>query len=166
MKTTYTFKNRFIVRCKCNFYLPDVIVISEAYCWISLHFLALSEFWLAGLTQFSGPKLFSRLTDSNWLLSACSWISLLSLKLTLAICSHLPFIILWLLLSSPTTFLFKTIPVKVTLNSMNWTAKNFLLQGLSTHWYNGIDWLSEPRVSASLCLLSAGIEGIYLSAWT
>jgi hypothetical protein len=42
------------VGCKCNAYLPDVIVISEAYCWISSPFLALSELWLAGF-QLSCP---------------------------------------------------------------------------------------------------------------
>ena len=75
--------------CKCNFYLSDVIVISEVYCWTSSPFPALSELGLAGSTQLFWLKIFSKLTGSNWLLSASHWIAPLSLKLTPAICSNL-----------------------------------------------------------------------------
>jgi len=49
---------------------------------------SLSELCLAGSTQLSWLKLFSKLTDSTWLLSVSYWIALLGLILTLAICSN------------------------------------------------------------------------------
>lgn len=42
---------QFKFRCKSSFYLPDVVVILEAYCWISSPFLVLSELQLAELTE-------------------------------------------------------------------------------------------------------------------
>jgi hypothetical protein len=60
---------------KSNSYSPDVIIVLETYCWISSPFLALSELWLAGSTQLFWFKLLSKLTDSNWLLSASDWIA-------------------------------------------------------------------------------------------
>ena len=45
--------------CKSNFHLPDIIVILEAYCFISSSFLALSELLLADSTQSLWLKLLS-----------------------------------------------------------------------------------------------------------
>ena len=50
---------------------------SETYCRISSLFLFLSELWLAGSTQLFWLKFLSKLTDSNWLLSAFDWTALL-----------------------------------------------------------------------------------------
>jgi hypothetical protein len=55
---------------KVTLILPIVIVISEAYCRVSSHFLVSSEQGLAGSIQLFWLKLLSKLTDSIWLLSA------------------------------------------------------------------------------------------------
>lgn len=60
---------KHMFNCKCNFYFPDVIVVSETYFQTSSSFLVLSGDDLAGPTQLLGQKLFLWLTDSNWLLS-------------------------------------------------------------------------------------------------
>jgi hypothetical protein len=76
--------------CKSNFYLPGVIVISEASCWISSPFPR--SFWtLAGRFNSAVLKLLSKLADSIWLLSAVHWIALKpsGFSRTLAICSNL-----------------------------------------------------------------------------
>jgi hypothetical protein len=99
--------------CKCNFYLPDVIVISEAYCWINSLFLALSKLCLI---QLSWPLLLSKLPDSNWLLLASDWIVLPVFKLTLAVCSNF---LARLLLSSPTTCPGKCTPYPCHCESLN-----------------------------------------------
>ena len=59
-----------VLTYKSNFYLPDVIVLSKAYRWISSPFLALSELLLVGSVQLLWLKRLSKLTDSNWLLLA------------------------------------------------------------------------------------------------
>ena len=76
----------YLKNCKSIFYLPEVIVILEAYCWISSLSLVLSECLIAGSTQIFWIKLLSKLSDTIWLLSASHWIALLGLKLILAIC--------------------------------------------------------------------------------
>ena len=60
---------------KVSFILLVISIISEAYCWISSPFLALSELWLAGSIQLSWLQLLSKLTDSIRLLSASHWIT-------------------------------------------------------------------------------------------
>ena len=70
--------------CKCSFYSPAIIIISGAFSWISSLFLVLSELWLAGSIKLLWLKLFSKLDDSNWLLSSPDWITLLGLIPTLA----------------------------------------------------------------------------------
>jgi hypothetical protein len=67
----------------CDFYSTYVIVILEAFWWINLPFLQLSVRLIQ--VSSSGSKLFSKLTDSNWLVLSLDWIVLLGLKLTLAI---------------------------------------------------------------------------------
>ena len=75
--------------CKSNFYSPNVIVISEAYCWISSPFPALSQSaWVVQPSLF-WLKLLPKLTDSVWFLSASHWIALLGCKLSLSICCNL-----------------------------------------------------------------------------
>ena len=63
---------------------------SETCCWISSPLP--SYFWIlvGRSTQLFRLKLFSKLTDSIWLLSASHWIVLLGLIPTLASCSNLP----------------------------------------------------------------------------
>lgn len=62
---------------KSILYMPDVIVISEVYFWISSLFLAPSELWLAGLTQLFWLRFLSKLTGSNGVFSASYWFALL-----------------------------------------------------------------------------------------
>lgn len=77
----------FIKTCKCKCYLPDVIVILEAYCWVNSLFLALTELWLVGSTQLFWSQLLSNLTDSKWICSTSNWMyNLLGLTLHLVIC--------------------------------------------------------------------------------
>jgi hypothetical protein len=86
MRSRVIWEANLSAKYKSNFYLLDVIIISEAYCWISSPFLAFSELWLSGSTQFFWTKFLSKLTDS---ISVYHSIALLGLKLTLAICSNL-----------------------------------------------------------------------------
>lgn len=62
-----------------NFYFPDVIFVSETYCWISLHFLTPSiSFWthIRGSTHMFCAKFLPMLTDSKYLLMS-DWTVLL-----------------------------------------------------------------------------------------
>lgn len=96
-----------LLECIRVYYSPDVIVVIEAYHWISSSFLVLgglplnkliisssSELWLASSTQMFWLKRFSKLTVSNWLPSASDWIFLLGNsaselhKLTELDCAH------------------------------------------------------------------------------
>ena len=100
--------------CKCNFYSTDVIVISEAYCWIHLPCLALSEFWLADSTQLFCLKLTSKLTDSIQLPSASDRIAFPLLQLAISsnlLAPHSVFTCVYLVLSA--TCLCKTLLVKL-----------------------------------------------------
>lgn len=70
--------------------MPDIIVTSEAYCWIILPILLfLTSRWC--ISTYLLFKHFSKLTDSICLFSASQLIVLLGLKLTMAICSNLLF---------------------------------------------------------------------------
>ena len=135
------------------FFLPDVIVILEAYCWISSLFLVLSELWLAGSTQLLWLKM-SLGADGAKLASLCYSLNCSAWPHTNVKIIRL-LLILWLLLlhlclSFPlcNLSLCKTVLGKLALNSANWTATlwtaiNFTpLHCLSVHW---LDTITDSR---------------------
>jgi hypothetical protein len=64
--------------CKSKFCLSVVILILKAYCWISSHFLVLSELWLTGSTHLFclKPPLLAdwfKLAFLGFLLNCSAW---------------------------------------------------------------------------------------------
>jgi hypothetical protein len=99
--------------CKSNFYSPEVVVVSEAYYWLSSSFLALSELWLAGSTQLFWLKLLSKLIDSDWLLTEWSCLEKLPLNY-----------MTWTWLTALTAWTEWNFTTQETSTAFNWTIPN------------------------------------------
>ena len=91
------------------------------YCWISSPFLVLSELWLAGSTQLLWLKLFSKLTDSIWLLTELLCLEKPPLSSTncTALTSH--------------TEQNGTAQIQLNTAALNWTSSNCTEQ-IWAHW--------------------------------
>lgn len=127
-----------LLNYKFRFYLPDIVVTLKAYWWISPHFLILSDLWLAHFIQLFWLELISKVTYLYWRISACHWVTLLGLTLTLAISFNV-------LVPSPSLAL----TISADLHCMNYT-----------------NWLNSGRNSAELNLTAQTTlkELIWLSA--
>jgi hypothetical protein len=132
---------------------------------------------LVVLLNYSGPNS-SKMTDSNWLLSTSEWIALLGFKQTLAIYSdHLAYspslaysvftyghLVLFL------TCVCKTILVKQTNQNRKPNCLCLLQTAtnptdcVSNYWLHQINRVKQRF--ACLCLLRAGIKGLYHHFWT
>ena len=151
-----------------------------AWCDCYLGGLVLSEltlsssFWTLAIWVNSAViQLYSKFIDSNWLL-ASDWIALLGLKLTRQSVLIFWLLLLWLVLSSPassffslqTTCLCKTVLVK-TASELHKLHCHLLNCGelnppvLPLNSVTSLNWLTGTQKSACLCLLSAGIKGMY-----
>lgn len=111
--TLFTCAWPFIHSCtnvwKCDIYLPDVIVVLEAYYWISSPSSSfVSDLRLTNWTQLLQLKLLSNMANSIWLFSASHRIALLGLQFPLAICSK-------------HVVIYHSLPLTTT-DGMHWTA--------------------------------------------
>lgn len=125
---------------KSNFYLPYVIVISEAYCCISSHFLILSELSLIGSIQMFCLKPLSKLTDFNCLFPAPHWIALLgktASKFHNLYCTDCTDFTNWTGLQ------------RTEQNCMNWTEVNCTqLNYTGLHWTE-LNWTSQHCLNST-----------------
>lgn len=155
-----------------------MIVGSEAYYWISLPFMALSESWLAVLAQISLQG------DRLKLVSLHFWhFALLDLKLTGAISSNL--LVSYTLPSTASAGLHWTAQTQLHCTDLtHWSQLPQLTKQNSTQFpslrstalppnsltlnrteftdSNSTDWTKKRTY---LCLMSAGIKDMYHHAW-
>lgn len=119
--------------CNSDIYLPNVIVVSEVYSWVSSSFLFLSDLWLGGSTQLFWTKLLTKLPDSIWVFSSSYLIPLFDWQ-------HLQFIVIsWLLL------LYLQLPL------LTFTELHFLTDKLNSTVLHSLYWLPTEWLPLPCC---------------